>query len=77
MQIELEIEIRRIAKENDLPEEVVTHIFNSQWKFLQQSITKDNTKTVMLPKFAKFCLSKRKLKHILIHNERNNKEISI
>ena len=68
MQAELEIELRRIAKENNIPEEVVYHIFNYQFKFLQTSINKDNTKTVMLPKWGKFCLSEGKLKKIHEHN---------
>lgn len=68
MQAELEIELRRIAKENKLPEEVVAQIFNYQFKFLQTSIKEDNTKTVMLPRFGKFCLSEGKLKKINEHN---------
>lgn len=74
MQVELEIELRKIAKDNELPEEVIQHIFNYQFKFLAESIKTDNTKTVMLPTIGKFCLSKNKLKWINEHNAKTNKE---
>lgn len=77
MQLELEIELRKIAKLNNISEEVINQIFSSQFKFLQKSITADSTKTVMLPKIGKFCLSKGKLKNILKHNERNSKEANV
>lgn len=74
MQTELEIELRKVAKINELPEEVIQYIFNYQFKFLAESIKTDSTKTVMLPKIGKFSPSKNKLKWINEHTTRINKD---
>lgn len=73
MQTELEVELRKVAKLNELPEEVIYYIFNYQFKFLAESTKADNTKTVMLPKIGKFSPSKNKLKWINEHTNRTNK----
>lgn len=68
--------IEQVAKEENLPTFVVEEVFNSQFKFLKETISKSKEcedgvipPTIMLPYWGKYHPSLRKLKYIKTRNE--------
>ena len=81
MQKEIKDLIKKIAKKYNKPEHVIEEIYMSQFQFIKTSISSpedpSDIKTISLPKWGKYSLSKGKLRWINKHKEKNESDNKI
>lgn len=68
MQKQIQKIIKELSIKYELPDYVIEAIITSQFKFLRESIKRDDLPTILLHKLGKFTLSQNKLKNFLKTN---------